>query len=58
MERGICIQLVGKQSLIVHRLDNLVSLPEVGEVLKISYSSESEKARIQQEANHRRLRRL
>lgn len=57
-ERGICIQLVGKQSLIVHKLDNLVSLPEVGEMLKISYSSESEKAKIQQEANHRRLRRL
>ena len=51
-ERGICIQLVGKQSLIVHKLDNLVSLPEVGEMLKISYSSESEKAEVQQEENH------
>ena len=57
-ERGFCIQLVGKQSLIVHKLDKLVSLPEVGEMLKISYSSASEKAKIQQEANHRRLRRL
>ena len=45
-ERGICIHLVGKQSLIVHKLYNLVSLPKVGESLKISYSSGSEKAEI------------
>ena len=57
-ERGICIQLVGKRSLIVHKLGNLASLPEVGERLKISYSREAEKARIQQEENHRSVRRL
>lgn len=36
-EKGYCVQLVGKQSLIVHRLDDLEHTPNTGDLLKVTY---------------------
>lgn len=36
-EKGYCVQLVGKQSLIVHRLDDLEHIPNTGDLLKVTY---------------------
>lgn len=36
-EKGYCVQLVGKQSLIVHRLDDLEHIPNTGDSLKVVY---------------------
>ncbi len=38
--RGICVQLVGQHSLIVHRLDRLEVPPLPGETVKIAYIDE------------------
>ena len=57
-ERGICIQLVGKQSLFVHRLDHLEAPPLQGERIKISYIDGTERARIQREEERCRTRSL
>ena len=57
-KRGICVQLVGQHSLIVHRLDHLEVPPLPGETVKIAYSDERQKARIQREEERRRTRSL
>ena len=57
-KRGICVQLVGQHSLIVHRLDRLEVLPLPGETVKIAYSDEGQRARIQREEDRRRTRSL
>ena len=57
-KRGICVQLVGQHSLIVHRLDRLERPPLQGETVKIAYSEEGQRARIQREEERRRTRSL
>ena len=47
--RGYCVQLVGQRSLFVHRLEKLERQPLKGETLKISYSDENHRAKIQRE---------
>ena len=56
--RGICVQLVGQHSLIVHRLDRLERPPLPGETVKIAYSDEGQRARIEREEERRRTRSL
>ena len=56
--RGYCVQLVGERSLFVHRLEKLERQPLKGEMLKISYSDENRRARIQREEVRRRLQSL
>ena len=56
--RGFCVQLSGQRSLFVHRLEKLERLPLKCETLKISYSDENSKAKIQREEIHRRMRNL
>ena len=46
-ERGYCVQLVGQRSLFVHRLDKFENSPKVGEALKISYSDNVQKVKVQ-----------
>ena len=48
----------GQRSLFVHRLEKLERLPLKCETLKISYSDENSKAKIQREEIHRRMRSL
>ena len=57
-KRGICVQLVGQHSLIVHRLDRLERPPLPGETVKIAYSDEGQRARIHREEERRRTRSL
>ena len=57
-KRGICIQLVGKSSLFVHRLEKLERPPLRGEELKISYVDENHRAKLQHEEIRRRTRSL
>ena len=57
-KRGICVQLVGQHSLIVHRLDRLEVQPLPGETVKIAYSEEVQRARIHREEERRRTRSL
>ena len=57
-KRGICVQLVGQHSLIVHRLDRLERPPLPGETVKIAYSDEGQRAKIQREEERRRTRSL
>ena len=55
-ERGFCVQRVGKQSLFVHRIERLETPPKHGENIKIFYSDEAEKAKVErQEIRHRTL---
>ena len=56
--RGYCVQLVGQQSLFVHRLEKLERPPLKGETLKISYLDENHRAKIQREEVHKRLQSL
>ena len=56
--RGYCVQLVGQQSLFVHRLEKLERQPLKGETLKILYSDENHRAKIQREEVRRRLQSL
>jgi hypothetical protein len=56
--RGYCVQLVGERSLFVHRLEKLERQPLKGETLKISYSDEIQRARIQREEVRRRIQSL
>lgn len=44
-EKGYCVQLVGRRSLVVHRLDDLAISPKLGEFVKVSYET-GEKAGI------------
>ena len=55
-ENGYCVQLVGKQSLFVHRLEKLERTPEVGENLKISFSDEKQKATMKIQETQTRTR--
>ncbi len=57
-KRGICIQLSGQHSLFVHRLDMLERPPLQGETLKISYTDDKHRARLEQEEVRRRTRSL
>ena len=58
-ERGYCVQLVGQHSLFVHRLDKFVNSPKVGEALKISYSDDVQRVKVQfVENRYRQLTRL
>ena len=56
--RGYCVQLVGQQSLFVHRLEKLERPPLKDETLKISYSDENHRAKIQREEVRKRLQSL
>ncbi len=56
--RGYCVQLVGQQSLFVHRLEKLERPPLKGETLKISYSDENHRAKIQCEEVRKRIQSL
>ncbi len=58
-EQGYCVQQVGKQSLVVHRLEKMEGSPKTGEAVKIAYDAKGEKAKIsvQEEKQHRGLHR-
>ena len=58
-EQGYCVQQVGKQSLVVHRLGKMEDSPKVGEAVRIAYDAKGEKAKIsvQEEKQHRGLHR-
>ena len=56
--RGYCVQLVGQRSLFVHMLEKLERQPLKGETLKISYSDEIQRAKIQREEVRRRTQSL
>ena len=56
-EKGYCVQLSGKRSLFVHRLEDLERIPEVGENLKFSYPNDkSHKAALTAEGTRARTR--
>ena len=57
-ERGYCVQLVGQHSLFVHRLDKFENFPKVGEALKISYSDDVQKVKVQFVENRYRVLKL
>ena len=46
-EKGFCVQLFGKKTLLVHNLDRLEKVPEVGQNVQISYpKDQSQKAEV------------
>jgi len=55
-EAGYCVQLVGKHSLFVHKLEKLERTPEVGENLKLSFSDDSHKATLTTQETKTRTR--
>ena len=56
--QGYCVQQVGRQSLVVHKLERMKGVPQLGEAVKISYGTGDEKAKISiQEDRHHGLRR-
>ena len=56
--QGYCVQQVGRQSLVVHKLERMEEVPQLGEAVKISYGTGDEKAKISiQEDRHHGLRR-
>ena len=56
--QGYCVQQVGRQSLVVHKLERMEEVPKIGESVKISYGTNNEKAKISiQEERHHGLRR-
>ncbi|MBR2207344.1 MAG: hypothetical protein IJ859_00890, partial [Synergistaceae bacterium] len=55
-ELGYCVQLSGKQSLFVHKLEKLERTPEVGENLKVSFSDENHKATLTAQESRTRTR--
>ena len=56
--QGYCVQQVGRQSLVVHKLERMEEVPKIGEAVKISYGTNNEKAKISvQEDRHHGLRR-
>ena len=56
--QGYCVQQVGRQSLVVHKLERMCEVPPLGEAVKISYGTVDEKAKISiQEDRHHGLRR-
>ena len=52
--QGYCVQQVGRQSLVVHKLDRMEEVPKIGDAVKISYGTNNEKAKIsvQEERHH------
>ena len=55
--QGYCVQQVGRQSLVVHKLERMEEVPKIGEAVKISYGTNNEKAKISiQEERHHGLR--
>ena len=52
--QGYCVQQVGRQSLVVHKLERMSAVPPLGEAVKISYGTGVEKAKIsvQEERHH------
>ena len=56
--QGYCVQQVGRQSLVVHKLDRMEEVPKTGEAVKIAYGTGNEKAKVSvQEDRHQGLRR-
>ena len=56
--QGYCVQQVGRQSLVVHKLERMEEVPKIGEAVKISYGTNNEKGKISvQEERHHGLRR-
>ena len=56
--QGYCVQQVGRQSLVVHKLEKMEEVPKIGEAVKISYGTNGEKAKISiQEDRHHGLKR-
>lgn len=56
--QGYCVQQVGRQSLVVHKLERMEEVPKIGEAVKISYGTHGEKAKISiQEDRHHGLKR-
>ena len=56
--QGYCVQQVGRQSLVVHKLERMEGVPQLGEAVKISYGTGDEKAKLSiQEDRHHSLRR-
>ena len=45
-EQGYCVQQVGKQSLVVHRLERMEERPKVGDAVRIAYDAKGDKAKI------------
>lgn len=45
-EKGYCVQLVGRRSLVVHRLDDLAMSPRLAEFVRVAYEDAGEKANI------------
>ena len=57
-ERGYCVQLVGQRSLFIHSLNKFENSPKVGDTLKIFYSDEIQKVKINFENSFHHVRRL
>ena len=56
MERGFCVQRVGRESLFVHRIERLETPPQKGENVRIFYKNATEKAKVErQEIRQRTL---
>ena len=56
-ERGYCVQLIGRQSLIVHRLDDLERIPNVSDILKVTYG-EGKKAALEEATPRKESQRI
>ena len=57
-KRGFCVQLVGKRSLFVHRLDRLEVPPKLGEEVNVAYRCGADKASVQHDEVRHRMRSL
>ena len=55
-EHGYCVQLIGRQSLIVHHLDDLERIPKIGDTLKVTYG-EGKKATMEETTPQKENRR-
>ena len=49
MERGFCVQRVGKESLFVHRIERLETPPKICENVRIFYRNATEKAKVERQ---------
>ena len=57
-ERGFCVQLVGRQSLFVHRLNMLEVTPGLGEEVNVAYRLGAERASVRHDEVRHRTRSL
>ena len=57
-DRGFCVQLVGKRSLFVHRLDRLDVPPGLGEEVSVNYSLGTDRANVRYNEVRQRTRSL